>query len=657
MTQQNEQEAQNTPLTRKKQNASQPLRVVIVGHVDHGKSTLIGRLLHDTDSLPAGKVEELEAICKRRGTDVIEWSFVLDSFQAERDQAVTIDSTQIWFSTEQRDYVIIDAPGHREFLKNMISGAAAADAAILVVDGTEGVQEQTRRHAYLLHLLGLKQIAVVINKMDMVEHSDKAYKDVSEQVKTYLGSIGITPRFIVPISARHGDMIANRSEDMGWYKDKNLIEVLDSFEHLPQPIDRPLRFPVQDVYRFEEKRIIVGRVETGILRKGDCVLFSPGNESARVTSIEVWPEDSDKVEAHPGESIGITLDERLFVERGHIASHIENAPMLSNVFRASIFWLAHKPLKVGNSYKVRYGTHEAMVTVQSIDKVIDTQDLADTSGSDEVIRNAVAEVTFRARDQLPIDPYSDNERLGRLVIYEDYDIVGGGSLSMEGYADQRLEKPKAQNVDWVDHSISSEERAKRNGHRGGIFWLTGLSGAGKTTLAMAAEKALFEKGINVVVLDSGNIRCGINRDLGFDPKDRAENIRRTGYMAELMAQSGQVVIAALIAPYRADRRTIRDRTGTLYHEIAVKADLDTCEQRDPLGLYKKARIGEMPPMTGMSKDAPYEDPANPELIIDTCNNDIDFCVGQLVNYIEQQIALDDTSDGTSTKEQNLNYVV
>lgn len=647
----------SAPEGRRKQNAANPLRVVIVGHVDHGKSTLIGRLLHDTDSLPAGKLEELEAICKRRGTDVLEWSFVLDSFQAERDQAVTIDSTQIWFSTEERDYVIIDAPGHREFLKNMISGAAAADAAILVVDGSEGVQEQTRRHAYLLHLLGLKQIAVVINKMDMVDHSPEAFARVSEEVKDYLGSIGVTPRFIVPISARHGDMIAGRSEQMDWYKGKNLTSILDSFEHAPEPIARPMRFPVQDVYRFGEQRIIVGRVETGILRKGDEIMFSPTNETATVTSIEVWPEDSDKVEARPGEAVGITLDQRLFVERGHIGSHTDKPPMISNVFRASIFWLAHKPLKVGNTYKVRFGTHEAMVSVQSIDKIIDTQDLADASQVGEVVRNAVAEVTFRARDQLPIDPYNDNERLGRMVVYEGYDIVGGGALNMDGYADQRRGAAKAQNVQRVDHIISHDERAKRNGHRGGVFWLTGLSGAGKSSLAMAAEKLLFEKGINVVVLDSGHVRSGINRDLGFEPKDRAENIRRIGHVAELMAQAGQVVITAFISPYRADRRLIRDRADDLYHEIHVSADLETCESRDETGLYKKARAGEIKSFTGLSSDAPYEEPANPELIIDTEKNGIDFCVEQLVDYIEQQIALGDLSDEAHAKEQVLDYVL
>ena len=614
------------------------LRVVIVGHVDHGKSTLIGRLLYDTNSLPEGKVEELQAICKRRGTDVLEWSFVLDAFQAERDQAITIDTTQIWFSTQSRDYVIIDAPGHREFLKNMVSGAAAADAAILVVDGAEGVREQTKRHAYLLSLLGLKQVAVVINKMDMVKHDPEVFERVSREVTDYLRSIGIIPTHIVPISARHGDMIANRDGNMGWYEGKTLTEVLDSFEVASAPIARPLRFPVQDVYRHNERRIIVGRVETGILRTGDTLLFSPTNEKAVVTSIESWPENPDKVEAHAGECIGITLDDRVFVERGHIASHNENPPMLTNVFRANIFWLAENPLKVGNSYKVRYGTHEAMVTVQSIDTVIDTNDLAQTEKAAEVKRNAVAEITLRARDLLPIDPYTDNNRLGRLVMYDGYDIGGGGSISMDGYPDQRRAgSPKAKNIFMVDHLITEDARAQRKGHHGGVFWFTGLSGAGKSTLAMAVEKALVDKGYHTYVLDGDNVRHGLNVDLGFSPEDRAENIRRVGEVAALMADAGLIVISAFISPYRADRDRARAAAPTRFCEIYVQADLETCEGRDPKGLYKKARAGKITDFTGIS--SPYEPPENPEMIVDTQDNDIETCVGQIVHYVENLVAL------------------
>lgn len=636
----------------KKQGAGTQLRVVIVGHVDHGKSTLIGRLLYDTDSLPEGKYEELQAICKRRGTDVLEWSFVLDAFQAERDQAITIDTTQIWFSTAQRDYVIIDAPGHREFLKNMVSGAAAADAAILVVDATEGVREQTKRHAYILHLLGMRQIAVVVNKMDAAGYDPEVFESVSRQVNDYLGSIGLSAMHIVPISARNGDMIAGRNEHMDWYKGKTLIEVLDSFELASPPIARPLRFPVQDVYRYNERRIIVGRVETGILRKGDRLMFSPDNEEAEVTSIEVWPLDDAKVEARAGESIGITLDERIFVERGHIGSHTKNPPMLSNVFRSNIFWLSQKPLKVGNSYKVRYGTHEAMVTVQSIDKVIDTNDLGEVEKAGEVGRNAVAEVTLRARELLPVDPYGDNARLGRLVMYENYDIAGGGTISMEGYPDQRASaKPKSENIYAVNYLVNRDMRAVRNGHHGGVFWFTGLSGAGKSTLAMAVEKALFEKGYHTYVLDGDNVRHGLNVDLGFSPEDRAENIRRVGEVAALQADAGLIVVSAFISPYRADRDKARKAAPAHFHEIYVSADLATCEKRDPKGLYKKARAGKIAEFTGI--DSPYEAPENPELVVDTQANDIGTCVEQIVGYVESQVKLKDRGAVAAKKEKAL----
>jgi bifunctional enzyme CysN/CysC len=266
-----------------------PLHIVIVGHVDHGKSTFIGRLLYDTDSLPAGKYDALKKVCKDRGTEALEWSFLLDAFQAERNQAITIDTTQIGFSTQERDYVIIDAPGHREFIKNMISGAAQADGAILVVDATQGVREQTRRHAYLLSLLGLTQISVVINKMDMVGYDAEIFANVRTEITAYLKSIGLKSLHILPISARHGDMIAARGEHLKWYNGPCLTEALDSFHHAAPEHKIPLRFPVQDVYRFDGKRIVVGRVETGTLCVGDRILFSPTNEQATIARTKYAP--------------------------------------------------------------------------------------------------------------------------------------------------------------------------------------------------------------------------------------------------------------------------------------------------------------------------------------------------------------------------------
>ena len=622
------------------------LKIVIVGHVDHGKSTLIGRLLYETDSLPPGKVEELKAISARRRM-AIEWSFVLDAFQAERDQAVTIDTTQIWFKTAERDYVIIDAPGHREFLKNMVSGAAAADAAILVVDAAEGVREQTRRHAYLLHLLGVRQVAVAVSKMDLVDYDEVRFTEVSREISHYLGEIGVVPTFIVPISGRDGDNIAENKAaagqdpgkndvSMAWYEGPSLLESLGQFQSVTRPVDQPLRFPVQDVYKFDQRRIIAGRIESGILRVGDRLLFSPSNRSARVKSIEVWSSDTECLEARAGQSVAITLDEQIFIERGEMVSHEALPPMLSTVFRATLFWLAQEPLEVDRTYKLKLGTREARVRVQSIERVIDTDTLAGHPG-DRVERNGVGEVVMRCREILALDEYRDLARTGRFALVDDYDTVAGGVISMEGYPDQRHAfGVKSENLTSVEHRVTAPHRTERNGHSGGVLWFTGLSGSGKSTLAMAVEQRLFNKGYHVYVLDGDNVRGGLNANLGFSPEDRAENIRRVGEVAGLFADSGVICISAFISPYRADRERARAAAKVGFHEIFIKAGLDACERRDPKGLYRKARAGEIADFTGIS--APYEAPSKAELVVDTEAADIEESVRQVVDYVERNFA-------------------
>jgi len=623
------------------------LKIVIVGHVDHGKSTLIGRLLHDTDSLPPGKVEEIKAVSARRGMP-IEWSFVLDAFQAERDQAVTIDTTQIWFHTPAREYVIIDAPGHREFLKNMISGASNADAAVLVVDAAEGVRETTRRHGYLLHMLGIRQVAVAVNKMDLVDFGEQRFAEVAHEAERYLEEIGVTPTAIVPISARDGDNIASRSVRMPWYQGPGVLDALERFHAVTLPSDQPLRFPVQDVYKFDRRRILAGRVESGVLRVGDTLMFSPSNKTARVASIEAWNVDPPPVEAHSGESIGITLDEQIFVERGEVASTLEDPPWLTTVFRATVFWLGNDPLKVGKSYKLRLSTQDAPVTVQEIERIIDTDSLAGRAG-ERVERNAVAEIVLRSRRVLALDEYRDNPRNGRCVLVEGFDTVAGGVISMEGYPDQRgAFGVKSTNLTSVEHRIAVDTRAQRNGHQGGVLWFTGLSGAGKSTLAMEVEQRLFNHGYHVYVLDGDNVRRGLNANLGFSPDDRAENIRRVGEAAALFADAGFICITAFISPYQADRDRARAAAHEFFHEIYVKADLATCEQRDPKGLYRKARAGEIEDFTGVS--APYEAPSTPELVVDTAHHGIADCVSQIVDYVERAFALSRSAVGHPGRE-------
>lgn len=612
-----------------------PLRLVIVGHVDHGKSTLIGRMLHDTGSLPDGKVEAVKAMSERRGMPM-EWAFVLDALQAERDQGITIDTTQIFFKTPRRPYVIIDAPGHKEFLKNMVSGAASADAAILVVDAKEGVREQTRRHGYILHLLGLEKVIVCVNKMDLVDHDEARFHELEKEVTDYLSGMGIVPAHVLPVSARHGDGLAQLSDNMPWFKGSSLIDALDATDPKPMPVELPLRFPIQDVYKFDERRILAGRIESGKISIGDTLLISPSNARAKVQTIESWSTPSPLVTASAGQSIGITLNDQIFVERGHVVSHVQDAPIETNVFRARIFWLGRAPLEVGRRYKLKLATMEHAVEVQAIEKVINVEDLTDKP-AERIERNEVGEVVFRARAVLALDEFKDNPRLGRFVLIDGYDMAGGGLVSMDGFPDQRKSQaPTSKNIVAVETRVDTDARWKANNHKSGILWLTGLSGSGKSTLALELEQQLFRRGWQAYVLDGDNIRFGLSSDLGFSPDDRAENIRRVGEVAALFARAGVLVITAFISPYREDRDRARAVAPDLFHEVYLKANLSICETRDPKGLYEKARKGEIAEFTGIS--APYEEPNGAELEVETGTQSLAESTEQLLQYIDANFA-------------------
>lgn len=609
------------------------LKIVIVGHVDHGKSSLVGRLFHDTGSLPDGKFEAIQKMCEKRGMP-FEYSFLMDALQAERDQGITIDTSQIWFKTAKRDYVIIDAPGHKEFLKNMISGAASSEAAVLVIDAKEGVREQSKRHGYLLHLLGIRQIAVVVNKMDLVDYSEERFKVIETEYRRYLKDIGVTPTYIIPISAREGDLVVEKSANMPWYTGPSIVEALDHFTPSLPLTKLPLRFPIQDVYKFDERRIIAGRIEAGSLKIGDELVFSPTNKLARVASIENW-NGKPFTEVHAGMSVGITLDEQIFVERGNVASHTDDAPMLTNIFQAKLFWLGHEPMIKGKRYKLKINTSEWIAELKEIKKVVNTDDLSH-SDSIRVERGSVAEVVLRVKGLAALDDYNSNPKTGRFVLLEEFHPVGGGIIDMEGIADQRsITHVKSTNIHEVDYRITAEQRSQQNGHEGGVLWFSGLSGSGKTTLALELQRRLFMKGYQVYVLDGDNIRGGLNADLGFAPEDRTENIRRVGEVASLFANAGMIVIAAFISPYRSDRHRARVAAGNHLHSIYVKADIDTCEKRDPKGLYQKARSGEIKDFTGIS--APYEEPENPDLIVDTAHKSIEESVALLLDYVEQNL--------------------
>ena len=607
------------------------MRIVIVGHVDHGKSTLVGRLFHDTGSLPDGKLDQIKAMCERRGMP-FEWAFLMDAFQSERDQGITIDTAQIWFKTPRRDYTIIDAPGHREFIKNMITGASSAEAAIMLIDASQGVQQQSRTHAFLLNLLGIRQIIVVVNKMDLAGCAEATFAAIKAEYTRYLGDIGIVPNYVIPAIARDGDNLVHRSERMDWYRDATLIAALDSFRSQSDLAALSLRLPIQDVYKFDDRRILAGRIASGRLKVGDRLLFSPSNKVARVKSIEAW-NATQPDEAGPGESIGITTEEQIFVERGELASHETHPPIETNVFRGRLFWLGRKPLAQGDSYRLRMQTRDVPVIVEAIEAIYDPDALAERP-ADKVERNEIADVVLRSYAMLALDEADQNPRTGRFVLGDGVNIVAGGTIGMRGYADQR--KPviaKSTNITAVAHRVSNPQRIARNGHKGGVLWFTGLSGAGKSTIAMAVEQELFRRGYQTYVLDGDNVRRGLNSNLDFSPADRAENIRRVGEVAALFADSGQVVVTAFISPYRADRHRARVAAGNGFHEIYIKASLETCEKRDPKGLYRRARTGEIAEFTGIT--APYETPESPELTIDTDRLTVDESVATVLAYVDQ----------------------
>ena len=615
--------------------ATEQLKIVIVGHVDHGKSTLVGRLFYDTGSLPDGKYEKIKASCEHRGMQ-FEWAFLMDGLQAERDQNITIETAQIWFRTPKRQYVIIDAPGHKEFLKNMVTGAASAEAALLLIDANEGVQEQSRRHGFLLSLLGIKQIAVVVNKMDLKGYSDKVFKSIEEEYRAFLAQLGVEPKLFIPIAAYHGDNIASKSKNMPWYNGPTVLEALDRFEVALPEKNLPMRFAIQDVYRFDARRTLAGRVESGTIKVGDKILFSPRNKVSYVKTVERWPGDG-RESASAGESVDITLTEQIFVERGQIGSHEDRAPIETDVFSAKLLWLGRQNLEVGRKVKLKLTTTEVECHIQSIEKIIEASTLAeiDLKTRGHIARNDVAEVTIRTKSPIAFDNYDRIVPTGRFVLVDHRQVCGGGVISKGEYPDRRqvLSGVKSQNISWTTGEVTRVARERRNNHRGAVIWLTGLSGAGKSTIATELERELFNMGLHTYVLDGDNVRHGLSANLGFSPEDRTENIRRVSEVAKLFCDAGVLVITAFISPYRDDRKLARSlmEEGD-FVEVHVDAPLSVCEQRDPKGLYKKARAGEIVSFTGVS--APYEPPENPELVVRTDSQTVSECIAHIIDYLK-----------------------
>jgi len=559
-------------MTTQSTKPSENLNIVIVGHVDHGKSTLLGRLYADTGSLPDGKLEKVQAICKQQGKE-FEYAFLFDAFLEEQEQGITIDTARTFFMWKGRQYIIIDAPGHKEFLKNMISGAARAEAALLLIDALEGVKEQSKKHGYLLSLLGVRQFAVVVNKMDLVGYRQDVFDGIEKEYREFLGQFKAVPSKFIPVSAKLGDNIANRSAQMAWYTGPTVLETLGAFRKETARSEQPLRLPVQDVYKFDARRIITGRIAAGHLKVGDRLVFSPSNKSANIRTVEAFNIDPQPTEGQAGQSIGVTLDEQIFVERGEIASLQAHLPLVSTAFRANLFWLGKRPLEKGRKYLLRVATKEVDCEVAAIHRIIDTMDLAQQQGSHTISKNQVAELTLRTKAPVAFDLSASFEATGRFVLVDEYDIAGGGIITELVHDDQEFLREEARRRDfaWIKGEVTVEDRAQQYGHRAAVVLITGGRHTGKSVLARKLEGRLVTDGRHAYLLDGDNLRRGLDADLSEEERGQTmEMARRYGEVARLLMDTGLIVVSTT-NPFGLAYREASEAIRTLVHPVPVIA--------------------------------------------------------------------------------------
>lgn len=615
------------------------MKVVVVGHVDHGKSTLIGRWFHDAGMLPEGRLEQLQAAAERRG-GAFEFANLTDGLQAERDQNVTIDTAQARLRWRGREIVFIDAPGHREFIKNMVTGAAQADAAILVIDARDGISDQTRRHALLLDILGLKRVVVVINKIDLCDPLERSarFRALSADAGQLLSELDLSAAAIVPAAARLGWNVVGSANELPWHNGPTVADAVLALAHDAPASDRvshaPTVFSVQDVYRRETRRVLVGRCESGDVADGTPMIVWPSGTQA---TADVWRSDDTRLHV-AGPCTALTVREPLFVSRGDVLASPDAGLVVATTIRARIFWLSRHAMTRDRRYEVRLGTQHADAEVVAISRIIDASALVERDDRSRVPTHDVAEVELRVSRPLVIDPSGRARALSRLVIVDSAavkDLAGGGIITGGTAASA------AQTSAGVVARVTTDERHRRLGHRGAVVWLTGLSGAGKSTLADGLERTLFDRGMHAIVLDGDRVRFGLNADLGFSADDRRENIRRVAEVAKLFAETGVIAITAFISPYAADRQRAREiiaglgDAGVPFIEVFVDATLAVCEARDPKGLYRKARAGEIAEFTGVS--APYEAPGSPEVVIRTDACAADEGVAQLLEVVLEMV--------------------
>ena len=605
------------------------LRFITCGSVDDGKSTLIGRLLYDSKMIFEDQLAALEADSKKVGTQggAIDFALLVDGLAAEREQGITIDVAYRFFSTEKRKFIVADTPGHEQYTRNMVTGASTADAAVILIDARKGVLTQTRRHSYLVSLLGIRHVVLAVNKMDLVGWDQDVFDAIAADYRAFADQIGLSVFTPIPISGLSGDNIATRSEATPWFEGPILMDWLEGVEVEDDLQAKPFRMPVQWVNRPNlDFRGFSGLIASGTIKPGDRIRALPSGRESRVARIVTLPGDLDQAVA--GQSVTLTLEDEIDVSRGDVIAAADAPAPVANQFEATVVWMDDEPLPPGRTYLLKIGARTVGASVTDIKHRVNVNTLEHTAAK-RLELNEIGVCNLSLDQAIPFEPYADNRQMGGFILIDRLSnrTVGAGMIN---FALRR-----ADNIHWQHTDVTKVSRAALKAQRGQVVWLTGLSGAGKSTIANLVEKRLHALGRHTYLLDGDNVRHGLNKDLGFTEEDRVENIRRVAEVAKLMVDAGLIVLTAFISPFRAERQMARDilEPGE-FIEVFVDTPLAVAEARDVKGLYKKARSGQLKNFTGV--DSPYEAPENPELRIDTTAIDPVEAAEQIVAWLEGQ---------------------
>lgn len=599
------------------------LKFITCGSVDDGKSTLIGHMLYDAKLLFADQERALELDSKvgsRAGA--IDYSLLLDGLMAEREQGITIDVAYRYFTTERRSFIVADTPGHEEYTRNMAVGASFADLAVILVDASQGVLTQTRRHTRICSLMGIKHFVFAVNKMDLINYEKEKFRKIQKDIRVLLAEFDYNTAVMIPVSATEGDNITKKSDRMPWYRGDPLLTYLEKIDVKENPAETGFTMPVQRVCRPNHTfRGFQGQIESGSIAVGDTLEVLPSGEKSVVKAI--YQGDQSVNKSGSGHAVTIQLETEIDVSRGCVLT-ADTEPLVSSLFAATILWMDDTKLVEGKHFLLKIGTQKVPATVMNIKYKIDVN-TGDEVYADAIYKNEIARCEISVSTKIVFDRFAKNNALGSLILIDRI----SHSTAACGVVEHSLNR--ADNLTWHDMDITREFREHQLGQKAVTIWFTGLSGAGKSTLANELEKRLAAYGRHTMLLDGDNIRLGLNRNLGFRENDRIENIRRIAEVAKLMNDAGLIVLTSFISPFVRDRRNARDIIGEAFVEVYVSTPLEECERRDVKGLYKKARSGDLANFTGIN--SPYEAPENPDVTVDTSILSVEECVDEILDQL------------------------